>query len=101
MSAKAKQVEGFTIAGADKHFLPASAELYSDGKAVTVWNDTITKPMSVRYAWADNPVFSIFDEKKRFPLAPFRTDHWHLSPNNSNLEKYIGSQMTHRAMQLK
>jgi sialate O-acetylesterase len=96
MSSKDGRLDGFAIAGTDKHFLQASAELNPDGKSMTLWNDHLAEPKEVRYAWANNPVCSIFDAKTGFPLAPFRTDHWRIAPNNSNLEKYIGSQMVQR-----
>jgi sialate O-acetylesterase len=35
----------------------------------------VKEPVAVRYAWADNPVFSV-SSKDDLPLAPFRTDDW-------------------------
>ncbi len=65
---------GFTIAGADKKFVNASAKIIGKNK-MEVWNDAIAKPASVRYAWADNPVCNV-QNKEGLPLTPFRTDDW-------------------------
>jgi len=63
---------GFTVAGQDKNFLPASAKILPDG-TLAVWNDAVTEPVAVRYAWADNPVCNLFSAAG-LPLTPFRTD---------------------------
>jgi sialate O-acetylesterase len=46
-------LKGFTIAGEDGHFVPAQASI--DGKIVVVWSEQVPHPVTVRYAWADNP----------------------------------------------
>jgi len=63
---------GFTVAGQDRNFLPASAKILPDG-TLAVWNDAVTEPVAVRYAWADNPVCNLFSAAG-LPLTPFRTD---------------------------
>ena len=63
---------GFTIAGADKKFVAASAQILSDGR-IEVWSDTVSDPVAVRYAWADNPVCNLYSASG-LPLTPFRTD---------------------------
>ncbi len=65
---------GFAIAGEDKKFVWASAKILPDGK-VEVWNDAVKEPVSVRYAWSDNPVCNMFSVGG-LPLTPFRTDDW-------------------------
>lgn len=65
---------GFTIAGEDKKFVHAQAKIVSDGR-IEVWSEAIKQPMSVRYAWADNPVCNMFSGAG-LPLTPFRTDDW-------------------------
>ncbi len=62
----------FAIAGPDKKFVWARAKI-EDGKVV-VWNDAVTNPMYVRYAWADNPVHPNLYNKEGLPASPFRTD---------------------------
>jgi sialate O-acetylesterase len=63
---------GFTVAGADRKFVPAQAAIRKDG-TIEVWSDSIAEPVAVRYAWADNPVCNMFSAAG-LPLTPFRTD---------------------------
>ncbi|NOX53070.1 MAG: hypothetical protein GXP27_01250 [Planctomycetes bacterium] len=42
---------------------------------VEVWSDTVSDPVAVRYAWADNPVCNLYS-RERLPVTPFRTDDW-------------------------
>lgn len=65
---------GFTIAGEDKKFYPAVAKILEGGK-IQVSSPNVAKPVSVRYAWADNPVCNMFSAAG-LPLTPFRTDDW-------------------------
>jgi sialate O-acetylesterase len=67
-------VKGFEIAGEDKVFHYAKAEIAGD--QVVVSNPLVTKPVSVRYNWADAPEDGNLFNKERFPLSPFRTDSW-------------------------
>lgn len=62
----------FAIAGADKKFVWAKAKI--EGDKIIVWNDIISNPMYVRYAWADNPVNPNLYNKEGLPASPFRTD---------------------------
>jgi len=39
-----------------------------------VWNDHITNPVAVRYAWADNPAGANLYSREGLPASPFRTD---------------------------
>ncbi len=68
------KLEYFTIAGADKKFVWADAKI--KGNKVIVWNKEITKPVAVRYAWADNPEGANLYNKEGLPASPFRTDEW-------------------------
>ena len=63
----------FAIAGADKKFVWALSKI--DSNKVIVWNDSITEPMYVRYAWADNPTNANLYNKEGLPASPFRTDN--------------------------
>jgi sialate O-acetylesterase len=63
---------GFTIAGADRTFVPAKARIRDDGR-IEVWSDAVAEPVAVRYAWADNPVCNLY-AGNGLPLTPFRTD---------------------------
>ncbi|HEU5168093.1 MAG TPA: sialate O-acetylesterase [Chitinophagaceae bacterium] len=62
----------FAIAGADKKFVWAKAKI--EGDKIIVWNDSISNPMYVRYAWADDPVNPNLFNKEGLPASPFRTD---------------------------
>jgi sialate O-acetylesterase len=62
----------FAIAGADKKYVWANAKI--DGDNIVVWNDKIPNPVSVRYAWANNPEGANLCNKKGLPASPFETD---------------------------
>jgi sialate O-acetylesterase len=64
-------LEGFTIAGADGVFHPATAAI--EGDTVVVSSSTVTDPIAVRYAWANVPVGNLFN-RAGLPASPFRTD---------------------------
>jgi len=64
---------GFAIAGADRKFRWARVKI--DGKTVVVWHPDIKNPVAVRYAWASNPVATLYN-KAGLPASPFRTDVW-------------------------
>jgi sialate O-acetylesterase len=68
-----KGLNGFMIAGEDKTFIPAQARI--EGNEVIVWSVGIKKPVSVRYAWADNPMCNLVNDAN-LPASPFRTDDW-------------------------
>jgi len=69
----ASELKGFAIAGADKKFVWAKAEIKGD--EIIVWNAKIKKPVAVRYAWASNPVCNLYNGAG-LPASPFRTDDW-------------------------
>jgi len=61
----------FEIAGANKKYVWAKAVI--DGDKVVVWSDQVTSPVSVRYAWADNPEGANLYNKEGLPASPFET----------------------------
>ena len=65
---------GYEIAGADKVFYPAEANV--EGNKVIVFSDRVAFPVSVRYGWADDASQINLFNKEGFPVAPFRTDQW-------------------------
>jgi len=85
---------GFTIAGTNENFMPALVQVNSDWHGLTLWNDSIPKPVAIRYAWSDNPICSLFDQETALPFPPFRTDKWAIKSSNKSLEEYIYSQMS-------
>ena len=67
-------VKGFEVAGADKKFYYAKAELKDD--KVIVYSDSVPNPVAVRYGWADDmPDVNLYN-KDGFPASPFRSDTW-------------------------
>jgi sialate O-acetylesterase len=66
------ELKHFAIAGADKKFVWAKAKI--EGNEIIVWNDKVTNPVAVRYAWADNPDSANLYNKEGLPASPFRTD---------------------------
>ena len=66
-------LRGFAIAGPNSKFYWAEARIESND--VVVWSKDVTKPIAVRYAWADNPPCNLYN-KSDLPASPFRTDNW-------------------------
>lgn len=71
LMAKDGELKGFTIAGADKKFVPAKAEI--QGNTVVVSAEGITDPQAARYAWANVPDVNFYNQEG-LPASPFRTD---------------------------
>ncbi len=69
--AKDGALKGFTIAGADKTFRPAQAEI--SGDTVVVSAADVAQPVAVRYGWANVPEGNLFN-RAGLPASPFRTD---------------------------
>ena len=69
--AKGGELKGFTIAGADKIFRPAQAQIA--GSTVVVNSPEIPQPGAVRYGWANVPEGNLFN-RASLPAPPFRTD---------------------------
>jgi sialate O-acetylesterase len=71
LEAKGGRLTGFTIAGEDKKFHNAQATIVGD--RVVVSSPEVSKPVAVRYGWANCPVVNLFN-KEGIPASPFRTD---------------------------
>jgi sialate O-acetylesterase len=67
-------LEGFEIAGADRVFYPAEAEIV-ERKFVKVWSHHVSDPVAVRYAWRNWVKGTLFDVNL-LPAPSFRTDSW-------------------------
>jgi sialate O-acetylesterase len=74
------KVKGFAIAGDDRKFVWADAEIQGDH--VLVSSPKVPKPVAVRYGWADNPECNLVNEAN-LPAAPFRTDDWPQMPREN------------------
>ncbi len=57
------------IAGADKKYVWANAKI--QGKQLRVWSEQVPQPVSVRYAWADNPEGANLYNTAGLPASPF------------------------------
>ena len=64
-------VRGFEVAGADRTFVPAEARI--EGATVVVRSPGIDHPVSVRYAWKDNPNCCLYNAAG-LPASPFRIE---------------------------
>ena len=72
LQAKGDTLRGFSIAGADKIFIPAKATI--KGRKVMVFNPNLPNARYVRYGWANVPDVNLFNGKG-LPASPFRTDN--------------------------
>ncbi|MBM4142270.1 MAG: 9-O-acetylesterase [Lentisphaerae bacterium] len=64
----------FVVAGPDKEFVAAQAEI--EGDTVVVRSPRVAEPVAARYAWADNPDRCNLYNRDGLPASPFRTDRW-------------------------
>jgi len=62
-------LKGFAVAGADGKYIWAQAKI--DGATVVVSSDAVAEPVSVRYAWADNPECNLYNAEG-LPASPFQ-----------------------------
>jgi sialate O-acetylesterase len=67
-------LKGFEIAGEDKVFHYAKAEIVGD--KVVIVHPKNQKPIAVRYAWADSPMDANLFNIEGLPVNSFRTDDW-------------------------
>jgi sialate O-acetylesterase len=71
--AKSGSLTDFTIAGADRNFVEARAEI--DGDTIVVASSKVKKPVAVRFAWSNTAVPNLFN-REGLPASSFRTDAW-------------------------
>lgn len=74
---KGDKLTGFAIAGADRKFVWADAQLSGKDKVI-VSSPLVTEPVAVRFGWADYPVVNLFSQFG-LPASPFRTDDFPLT----------------------
>ena len=63
----------FELAGSDRVFYPAHANLHESG--ILVESPEVRDPVALRYAWRAGPTSILFNGEG-LPAAPFRTDNW-------------------------
>ena len=64
-------LKGFTLAGNDHNFVPATAIIKR--RKILVYSDNIKKPNAVRYGWSNVPDVNLYN-LNGLPASPFRTD---------------------------
>jgi sialate O-acetylesterase len=70
--ARGGDLGGFAVAGPDGRFVWADARI--EGDRVVVWSDEVSEPVTVRYAWGNNPEDASLYNAEGLPADPFRTD---------------------------
>jgi sialate O-acetylesterase len=73
VSRDGKPLSWFTIAGEDKQFVEARAEI--DGETVVVQADGVARPAAVRFGWHQEAEPNL-SNAAGLPASPFRTDDW-------------------------
>ncbi|HUY88950.1 MAG TPA: sialate O-acetylesterase [Pirellulales bacterium] len=68
-----KPLDWFSIAGEDKKFVPAAAEI--DGETVVVQSPQVAAPVAVRFGWHQLAEPNLCNQAG-LPASPFRTDRW-------------------------
>ncbi len=68
-----KPLSWFQIAGEDKKFVDAKAEI--DGSTVVVYAAEVEKPVAVRFGWQQEAEPNLVNAAG-LPASPFRTDDW-------------------------
>lgn len=74
-SRNGQKLVGFTLAAADRKFVPADA-IIRDGK-IFVSTPEISTPVAVRYGWHESEPGNLTDATG-LPSAAFRTDRWEI-----------------------
>jgi sialate O-acetylesterase len=70
---KGEKLEEFSIAGDDRKWYWADANI--EGDTIVLSSSSVPNPKEVRYAWQSNPAATLFNGAG-LPAAPFRTDTW-------------------------
>ncbi len=74
LQAREGELKGFQIAGEDRVFKPAWAQI--EGTQVVVYATDVPSPAAVRYGWSDYPTECNLTNRTGLPASPFRTDNW-------------------------
>jgi sialate O-acetylesterase len=76
-SISARKIVGFEVAGEDRQFQLADAEVDWDGQTIFVHCDAVPKPVAVRYSFR-NWMGANMQTSYGIPVPPFRSDDWPL-----------------------
>ena len=74
-SISARDVVGFELAGEDREFHLAKAEIDWDGQTIVVQCPEVPKPIAVRYGFR-NWMGANLQKSNGLPVPPFRSDDW-------------------------
>jgi sialate O-acetylesterase len=76
LSAYGQEIEGFEIAGADKIYHKAEAEIIKGGKSkIALKSEKVKEPISVRYCFKNYSYGNVYNSYG-IGLLPFRTDNY-------------------------
>ena len=75
MSISARDIIGFELAGEDRQFHLAKAEVDWDGGTILVRCPEVPRPVAVRYGWR-NWMGANLQKSNGIPVPPFRSDDW-------------------------
>ncbi|MDO4754756.1 MAG: sialate O-acetylesterase [Parabacteroides sp.] len=70
-----EEIKGFEIAGENKKFYPAEAQLGKKDDEIIVSSPKVKKPVAVRYCFKNFQIGNVVNHRDQ-PLIPFRTDNW-------------------------
>jgi len=75
MSITARRIRGFELAGEDRTFHAAEAQVDWDGNTILVRCAEVPNPVAVRYGWR-NFMDANLQTSYGIPVPPFRSDNW-------------------------
>ena len=75
MSMRARSIRGFELAGEDRVFHAAEAQVDWDGNTILVRCAEVSAPVAVRYGWR-NYMDANLQTSYGIPVPPFRSDNW-------------------------
>ena len=75
MSISARDIVGFELAGEDRQFHLAQAQVDWDGQTILVKCPEVPMPVAVRYGWR-NWMGANLQKSNGIPVPPFRSDDW-------------------------
>ena len=75
MSISARDITGFELAGEDRQFHLAQAQVDWDGQTIYVQCPEVSKPIAVRYGFR-NWMGANLQKSSGIPVPPFRSDDW-------------------------
>ena len=66
-------LQGFELAGSDRHFVPATATIDDGGATISVSSPQVPAPLYVRYAWPNAPDATLMDSAG-LPASTFTSE---------------------------